>query len=321
MFKQIESTQKTFKLDEFVNSAKNVFGDIDIDDAISGLQKLGIDGDKLTDILTKMGFKTDDFAEKLTTIGSSGVKGTSKLGTAFAGLAAKIGISTTALGGILAAVTAVVAIFTVWKAHTEQTAQYLLDCANAATEAGNAWKESQDALDSQIAKLEELDEKLRSGNLTEEESYAVKSELYSIQQDLVSSYGDQAAGIDLVNGKLSEEIDKIRELSAAEAQRTLNENLVGFNEAKSQMETERSLKIGEIDITQSSSETDALEKVLDKYKDYIDVIGEEGLVRTFYFKGDASEAKEVLNDLSTDLDAEAEKFDNASVINAFLVNQ
>lgn len=231
------------------------------DDAIKSFMRLGVEGADLTEILVECGMETKDINEKLTTIGSSGVKGTSKLSTAFAGLAAKIGISTTALGGILAAITAVVAIFTVWKAHTEQTAQYLLDCANAATEAGNAWKESQDALDSQIAKLEELDEKLRSGNLTEEESYEVKSELYSIQQDLVSSYGDQAAGIDLVNGKLSEEIDKIRELSAAEAQRTLNENLVGFNEAKSQMETERSLKIGEIDITQSSSETDALEKV------------------------------------------------------------
>lgn len=61
---------------------------------------------------------------------------------------------------------------------------------------------------------------------------SVKSELVDIQDELIAKYGSEAEGLDLVNGKLS---DNIRLLSEAENQRNnawISENRTAINEAK-----------------------------------------------------------------------------------------
>ena len=291
---------------------KDIFKNLEVDDAIHAFKKLGIDGEDLVEVLVECGMKTEDISEKLTTIGSSGVKGTSKLGTAFAGLAAKIGVSTTALGVFLGVAAGIAAIAVGVNLYN----QHIQECVDSAREAGAAWSDSNESLQGQIDRVEELGKKLEEGNLTEEESYAVKSELYSIQQSLNDSYGKQAEGIDLVNGKLSEQIELIGQLSAAEANEFLNENKKGIDKAVREMTKDRNFEVGRfMDI--SIPEVNTLKDIVAKYSDYLSLIdndGDHGIGVSIKFKGDASEAEQVLNDFMTDLRSASTEFDNPTIL-------
>ena len=81
----------------------------------------------------------------------------------------------------------------------------------------NELKDYQD----QIASLRaELD----TGNLSEEEAYDVRKKLISIQDELISRYGKEAEGINLVTGAIENQISAINDLAVANAQDWLNEN-------------------------------------------------------------------------------------------------
>lgn len=56
-----------------------------------------------------------------------------------------------------------------------------------------------------------------------EEVKSATSELYSIQNDLISQYGAYHDGIDLVNGDLESQLKTLREINRENAQRTINE--------------------------------------------------------------------------------------------------
>lgn len=64
---------------------------------------------------------------------------------------------------------------------------------------------------------------MASGNLTEQEAYNTKSQLLDIQSQLSNSYGEQADGIDLVNGNLDEQIEKMQQLKIENAKSWLND--------------------------------------------------------------------------------------------------
>lgn len=219
-------------------------------------------------ILSECGIQTEGVEAALQKTSITGIKFTDRMKSGFDGLAATLGMSSKALLGWIGGITAAVTIFTLVSRYIEKTKQHLLDCVNAADAASESWNTQNATLESQIARIQELDAKLQLGNMTEEESYAVKSELYSIQQDLVAAYGDQANAIDLVNGKLSQEIEKVKALTAAEAQRQWNENYEGNQEAAKQMEEERTFDLGSHIVMRDSAVDKALKSILNKYKVY-----------------------------------------------------
>ena len=133
---------------------------------------------------------------------------------------------------IAASVTAAVSAFSAYKRSIEEA-------VDKAQEAGNAWEDNNTSLQSNIDKITELRTALDNGTLTEEEAYQAKSDLLEIQDSLTESYGNQAQGIDLVNGSLDQQISKLKELSTEESKRFLNENKKGIDEAEKQMEKNR----------------------------------------------------------------------------------
>ena len=164
---------------------KKIFDSLGAENAVKAFHKLGVEGDVLIDILTKCGIQTEGVEAALQKTSLTGIKFTDRMKSGFDGLAATLGMSSKALLGWIGGITAAVTIFTIVKRHIEETKQHLLDCVNAADAAAESWNTQNAALESQITRIQELDAKLQLGNMTEEESYAVKSELYSIQQDLV----------------------------------------------------------------------------------------------------------------------------------------
>jgi len=91
-----------------------------------------------------------------------------------------------------------------------------------ANEATNTYKEQASSLESNKQSITELREAIESGNLSYSEATEKREELLSIQRELLSSYGSEAEGIDLVNGSLEEQIALLNELEEKNRQEWKN---------------------------------------------------------------------------------------------------
>ncbi len=118
------------------------------------------------------------------------------------------------------------------------------EAVDSAKSAGNAWNESNTSIQDNIDKISELRSALSSGTLSEQEAANAKSELLSIQESLTESYGNQVAGIDLINGSLEEQIALLDKVSQQEAERFKNENKKGIEKSTKEMEKDRHTFLG-----------------------------------------------------------------------------
>lgn len=214
---------------------------------------------------------------------------------------------------IAAGMAAAVSAFSAYKRSIEEA-------VDKAQEAGNAWEDNNTSLQSNIDKITELRTALDNGTLTEEEAYQAKSDLLEIQDSLTESYGNQAQGIDLVNGSLQTQINKLKELSTEESKRFLNENKKGVEEAEKQMEKERHAYLGQYS-DNGSDESNAINKAITKLKKKYgdDVFNlQEGMEGTgnfeIEFNADASTAKDALNDFMNEIRSIQEQYGESDVL-------
>lgn len=295
----------------------DLFSKMDANKAIKYFEELGVGGDELRQILLNCGMSADKIEESfaelgVTTVSSAG--GVNKLKLAYAGLATSLNLTTAKLTAFLAVAAGVAIVYTGWKIYNQELEKSI----EKAKEAGSAWSESNDSLNSQRDRLDELNDAIKAGNMTEQEAYEAKSELYSIQKSLSDSYGDLANGIDLVNGNLDIEIEKVKNLSAAWAAEYVNENKRGGDAAVKKMEKEQHLLIGSYN-TEVSAGRDVLESILDKYSENIEYIQDalDDDVLQVRVVGDATEAKTVLNSIMTDIRAASSELENTALLDSF----
>ena len=214
---------------------------------------------------------------------------------------------------IAAGMAAAVSAFSAYKRSIEEA-------VDKAQEAGNAWEDNNNSLQSNIDKITELRTALDNGTLTEEEAYQAKSDLLEIQDSLTESYGNQAQGIDLVNGSLQTQINKLKELSTEESKRFLNENKKGVEEAEKQMEKERHAYLGQYSDNgseESNAINQAITKLKKKYGDDVFKL-QEGMEGTgnleIQFTADASTAKDALNDFMNEVRSIQEQYGESDVL-------
>lgn len=214
---------------------------------------------------------------------------------------------------IAASVTAAVTAYSSYKRSIEEA-------VDKAQEAGNAWEENNTSLQDNIDKITELRTALDNGTLSEEEAYQAKSDLLEIQDSLTESYGNQAQGIDLVNGSLDQQISKLKELSTEESKRFLNENKKGVEEAEKQMEKERHAYLGQYSDNgseESNAINQAIVKLKKKYGDDVFKL-QEGMEGTgnleIQFTADASTAKDALNDFMNEVRSIQEQYGESDVL-------
>ena len=213
---------------------------------------------------------------------------------------------------VAAGVTAAVSAFSAYQHSVEEA-------VSSAKQAGTEWEESNTSIQDNISRITELREALASGALSEQEAASAKSELLSIQESLSESYGSQVAGIDLVNGSLTEQIALLNKVSAKEAERFQNENEKGINKATKEMEKKRHTYLGQF-YDNGSEESEALKKSL---KDLQDTYGDDvfqldkssdGITTEIHFKADATTAKEALNDFKTDISDIKKQYGESDVL-------
>lgn len=251
-------------------------------------------------------------SNSITVMSAAARSGSSALASLSAGATALFG-SFAPLVGIAAALGAVFVGFNAYENHMQKQVEI-------AKEAGTAWEDNNTSLQSNIDRITELKTALDSGTLSEQEAYDAKAELLSIQDSLTESYENQITGIDLVNGKMDEQIAKLKELSDAQSNQFLNENQKGIEKSKKEMEKDRHTFLGQF--SPYLEDADKLQSILNKYKDkgiFIDDSSPDGIINV-HFKGDATEADQTLNSLMTDLRAAASESENVDLFEGFLEN-
>lgn len=242
-------------------------------------------------LLTNAGVAQAEAEAQVVAMGLSAANGTAtastvSLSSAFEGLWATLMANPLIL--VAAGVTAAVSAYSSYQQSIKEVVQ-------SASEAGQAFSENYSSLDDSISKVQELRSALASGTLSEEEAYQAKSDLLSIQSQLSDSYGDQADGIDLVNGKLDEQIDKMQQLAMNNANEFLNDEEKGISKAKKEMEKEQYYSFGNIKTnTKNKDLISDLQKIA-KSIDGIDLSANANGNMFVQFRGDAELADESIN--------------------------
>lgn len=178
--------------------------------------------------------------------------------------------------------------------------QSVEDAVNSASTAGQKFSENTSSLNEQISKAEELRESIASGVLSDEEAYNAKSQLLDIQNQLASTYGESASSIDLVNGKMEEQIALMQQLQVEDAKKTLNENKTGFDKIKSEMTKTRTSGIAQFN--GGSKDAEAVAEIAKNYVDKgLSLQKDSTGAYTITFKGDVTQAESTLNSFMNDV--------------------
>ena len=108
----------------------------------------------------------------------------------------------------------------------------------AALEAGEAFERQSGDVDAYISRVTELRTALDNGSLSQNEAYEARKELLSIQNEIIGQYGKETGAIDLLNGSLDAQIEKLEKVTAASA----NKNLVLYENNVYKNATDKMLK-------------------------------------------------------------------------------
>ena len=292
------------KMEKLSATMTQLYSDAMPEEAIEGM----------IDFATAVAKVVDNFGLFQGALSSLGVVGGAKIISTIASnwtgllsaITSPLGIGTIAVGGAVAAISAY--------------QKSVNEMVESAKQAGDEWESGQENLQGQIDKISELRTALDSGTLSEQEAASAKSELLSIQESLSESYGSQVAGIDLVNGSLTEQIALLDKVSAKEAERFQNENEKGIDKATKEIEKERHEYLGQF-YDNGSQESEAIKKSIkdlqDKYGDdvFTTELEADGITMDLHFNADASTAKEALNDFKTDISDIEKQYGESDVLN------
>lgn len=161
---------------------------------------------------------------------ANGLLSTSTLSLKGAWDALTASIAANPIGAILVAVTATASLITSLVNNSQQKAEEQREKLKELNEESiQKYEEATSKLDEQKESVKSLREELADNNVTQAEAIQIKEQLKNIQDELIKRYGSEAEGINLVNGELDDEIEKIEKLKKLEAERFLTENAPNFD--------------------------------------------------------------------------------------------
>ena len=250
------------------------------------LQAAGMSEAQAAATLSTMGLATAEGAATASTVTLSG---------ALKGLWATL--MANPIVAIALAIGAGVAAFSSYNQAVEESIQRAKDVTSS-------WDESNTSLNEQISKYKELKSQLDSGTLTPSEEYSTRQQILDIQTQITSQYGEQAEGVNLVNGSLEQQLALLQQIAAENALTELNKNMDSYKNVAQQMEKERSYQIGAASFINDNAVAKDIYDLAKEYedlgitlKDVSDLSGlEDGTSFEIYFDGDATQADKVISD-------------------------
>jgi hypothetical protein len=188
--------------------------------------KLNVANDTQKEFLNTLALSNPKLAEQLQSLNKAqvGLVGyatklaVAKLGTV--ALSVVSGILNAVVGGLFSyAISHIVSTLVSW-------AKGLGKVSDETIEASSNLKTFNDELEENISNLKELKEAQEDyANSGDTENLVdTNKQLLELQQTLIDTYGTQADGVDLVNGKLDEQLEKLQEISALESSKFVQEN-------------------------------------------------------------------------------------------------
>lgn len=112
-----------------------------------------------------------------------------------------------------------------------------------AHQASSAWSDTQKSVQDYATKYSDLKSQLENSNLSEAETVDIKKQIYDLQTQITDQYGESASGLDLINGKLEQQLGIIQNISQEEAKRTYGSNREAYERAIGEMNRERNYTI------------------------------------------------------------------------------
>lgn len=179
----------------------------------------------------------------------------------------------------------------------------------AALDASTALNEQTSSINNYKEQITSLCDLLEKGNLSEQEAYDARKQLISIQDELVDKYGSEATGIDLVNGKLDEQIAKLDGIADRKAKTFLASNSESINTAQKKMTEDLYLQPGGM-YEVGEAQAEKLQEIVSKYADQgltmrmsgagmFDKTGSRRI--EFNISANATDAERTLSDFMNDL--------------------
>lgn len=240
---------------------------------------------------------------------------TGGLSTAFKGLAASLGISTAALGALVAGAAA----FGVAAIAINKYKQYLEEIRQATEEAANAYKDSSSSIDDYVAKYTELREALIKAKGNEEETYNIKKQLLDLQTELNDKFGDEYGQLNLVTDAYKDQTDALKAYNQEVAKTYLNENQKGIKNATKEMTVERQYNLGSALNLDSNDKWMSLREVALQYKDKgIDLASDQNGTLYVQLTADAESAYEIINEFESDLREKAKELGDEHLFDSVL---
>ena len=187
------------------------------------------------------------------------------------------------------------------------------------------WTERDASLTDQIDQYTKLQQQIEAGNLSSQQEYDIKSQILDIQNQISDAYEGQASGIDLVNGSLDEQLDKLNEIRATDAKNTIEDhsNSKGFQTAEKKMTKKNHTYLGEY-YDNGSEESEALNSLFDrmskKYGNDVFSIDKDGITTQVHFEADAETAEKALNEFMTGITDIEDKYGESNVLSMFSDN-
>lgn len=160
-----------------------------------------------------------------------------------------------------------------------------------AVELSESYQDSSTSIQDLSEKYIELKMQLDKSILSRTEEKDVQTELLEIQEKLIETYGNEAKALDLVNGKITEQISNIEALNKAKAQEVVAQNYNQYNEAKEKL-AENKLFPLITGMTMVNPAMNGIEKTVKEYQKVFE--NTEFYNGTFSINVDTSKAKDEL---------------------------
>ena len=236
---------------------------------------------------------------------------TFSLSSAFKGLAASLGITTTALGvitGALATVAVGAIAYKKWAEYQEELRQSAYDTAIALDEQNKS-------VDGYVERYKELRTALQNAKGDEEATYAIKQDLLTLQNELNDAFGEEYGKLNLVTDAYKDQTEAIKEYNKELAQSYLNENDKAIRTATNKMEGENHYNLSLTGEILNSDRGKILKEIADSYSDrgvtLLDELGDGSYSQfSIHLNADAEDAYTTISDFMNDVRQKAIELDN-----------
>jgi TP901 family phage tail tape measure protein len=188
--------------------------------------------------------------------------------------------------------------------------------AKEATKDAEKLSEEFSSLDDYKKQIKELRKSLDSNNLSQSEAYDARQKLLTIQDELISKFGIEKEGINLVTGAIEDQIDAIDELEKKDAQDWVYSNQKAINDAVKYFDDEDKFGRGFLDFGVAFRNWGVTKDVYNKVAKYINSrehMSQRGRSKgehDIYFEGSAEEVKSEVEAFEEWLDAYEDELRN-----------